>query len=231
MIAKIFHDRGYGFIAANGDGHEVYFHRNSVIGERFEKLATGTKVRFAEEDGQGVNGRRRDTGRGSSPSGVHGRHRPRPRVAKQQRHAIGDLHGQDIARGGRDQRIRVRRCCVTWVSAAAHDANGPAMDLLDPLQRANVAADGVDGLDPRGALLLERAQLQLLRGEQVLRDPTERLAAERFAPSLTAPAKCGIWVRKCHSKVQHRAATPVVNAAPPPWPTRCLAGDSRWHPA
>jgi ribosomal subunit interface protein len=51
LIAKIFHDRGYGFIAADGDGHEVYFHRNSVIGERFEKLATGTKVRFAEEDG------------------------------------------------------------------------------------------------------------------------------------------------------------------------------------
>lgn len=51
MIAKIFHDRGYGFIAADGDGHEVYFHRNSVIGERFEKLVTGAKVRFAEEDG------------------------------------------------------------------------------------------------------------------------------------------------------------------------------------
>ena len=50
-ITKIFHDRGYGFIAADGDGHEVYFHRNSVIGERFDKLACGTKVRFAEEDG------------------------------------------------------------------------------------------------------------------------------------------------------------------------------------
>lgn len=51
VVARIFHDRGYGFIEAEGDGHEVYFHRNSVIGERFEKLSTGAKVRFAEEDG------------------------------------------------------------------------------------------------------------------------------------------------------------------------------------
>lgn len=51
VVTKIWSDRGYGFIAAEDDGHEVYFHRNSVIGERFDKLAVGTKVRFAEEDG------------------------------------------------------------------------------------------------------------------------------------------------------------------------------------
>jgi ribosomal subunit interface protein len=51
VVATIFHDRGYGFIEANGDGHEVYFHRNSVLDEKFEKVAVGTKVRFAEEDG------------------------------------------------------------------------------------------------------------------------------------------------------------------------------------
>jgi ribosomal subunit interface protein len=50
VIAKIFHDRGYGFIEAE-DGHEVYFHQNSVYGGRFEKLQVGVKVRFAEEDG------------------------------------------------------------------------------------------------------------------------------------------------------------------------------------
>lgn len=51
VISKVFYDRGYGFIAADGDGHDVYFHRNSLINEKFEKVTVGTKVRFAEEDG------------------------------------------------------------------------------------------------------------------------------------------------------------------------------------
>jgi ribosomal subunit interface protein len=52
FVSKIFHDRGYGFIEAASDGHEVYFHRNSILGDKFEKITTGTKVRFAEEDGE-----------------------------------------------------------------------------------------------------------------------------------------------------------------------------------
>lgn len=51
LVSKLFPDRGYGFIETKGDGHEVYFHRNSLINERFEKLGIGTKVRFAEEEG------------------------------------------------------------------------------------------------------------------------------------------------------------------------------------
>lgn len=51
VVTKVFHDRGYGFIEAGEDGHEVYFHRNSVINDRFEKIGVGTKVRYAEEDG------------------------------------------------------------------------------------------------------------------------------------------------------------------------------------
>jgi ribosomal subunit interface protein len=50
IVSKLFLERGYGFHEAR-DGHEVYFHRNSVLGKPFEKLAVGTKVRFAEEDG------------------------------------------------------------------------------------------------------------------------------------------------------------------------------------
>jgi ribosomal subunit interface protein len=50
VVAKIFHDRGYGFIEAE-DGHEVYFHQNSVLDGRFEKIQVGQKVRYAEEDG------------------------------------------------------------------------------------------------------------------------------------------------------------------------------------
>lgn len=33
------------------DGRLIYFHRNSVLGRPFEKLTTGTEVRFAEEPG------------------------------------------------------------------------------------------------------------------------------------------------------------------------------------
>ena len=50
IVAKLFPDRGYGFIEAE-DGREIYFHRNSVLGTSFEKLHVGSKVRFAEEDG------------------------------------------------------------------------------------------------------------------------------------------------------------------------------------
>jgi ribosomal subunit interface protein len=50
VVAKLFPDRGYGFIEAE-DGREIYFHRNSLMGSGFDGLALGAKVRFAEEDG------------------------------------------------------------------------------------------------------------------------------------------------------------------------------------
>jgi cold shock CspA family protein len=49
-IAKIFHDRDYGFID-NADGREIYFHRNSIVGTKFDKLKPGVTVRFVEVDG------------------------------------------------------------------------------------------------------------------------------------------------------------------------------------
>jgi len=50
VVAKLFLERGYGFLA-DDDGREIYFHKNSVLDGRFERLAVGTKVRYAEEDG------------------------------------------------------------------------------------------------------------------------------------------------------------------------------------
>lgn len=41
---------GYGFIRSF-DNREVYFHRNSVLHGGFERLAVGTEVRFAPEEG------------------------------------------------------------------------------------------------------------------------------------------------------------------------------------
>ena len=40
----------FGFLEA-ADGHEVYFHRNSVLDGAFSLLAVGTHVAFAEEMG------------------------------------------------------------------------------------------------------------------------------------------------------------------------------------
>ena len=41
----------FGFLEAS-DGHEVYFHRNSVLDGAFGHLAVGTQVTFAEEMGE-----------------------------------------------------------------------------------------------------------------------------------------------------------------------------------
>jgi len=51
VVSKLFGDRGYGFIQCEDDGHEIYFHKNSVLHGKFEKLTVGTRVRYAEEDG------------------------------------------------------------------------------------------------------------------------------------------------------------------------------------
>jgi cold shock CspA family protein len=47
-VTKLLPD--YGFIEA--DDHGVYFHRNSVVGGHFDQLRIGSRVRFAEEDGE-----------------------------------------------------------------------------------------------------------------------------------------------------------------------------------
>jgi cold shock CspA family protein len=50
VIAALHPDRDHGFIAAS-DGREIYFHRNSVQGARFEDLVAGQEVRFSEAIG------------------------------------------------------------------------------------------------------------------------------------------------------------------------------------
>jgi cold shock CspA family protein len=41
----------FGFLEA-ADGHQVYFHRNSVLGGAFDRLAVGSRVTFVEESGE-----------------------------------------------------------------------------------------------------------------------------------------------------------------------------------
>lgn len=50
IVEKLF-DEGYGFLRGVGDERQVYFHRNSVLHDDFERLAVGTEVRFTPQDG------------------------------------------------------------------------------------------------------------------------------------------------------------------------------------
>ena len=53
IVSELHLENGYGFIKTL-NGREIYFHKNSVLRNEFEKLKTGTQVRFFEE--QGVKG-------------------------------------------------------------------------------------------------------------------------------------------------------------------------------
>jgi cold shock CspA family protein len=50
-VKRLSQTKGFGFIRAD-DGHEIYFHRNSVIGGGFPKLRRGARVSFVEEVGE-----------------------------------------------------------------------------------------------------------------------------------------------------------------------------------
>jgi cold shock CspA family protein len=50
-ICELHPEEGYGRIET-ADGRLIYFHRNSVLDHPFAHLATGTRVRFAEEVGE-----------------------------------------------------------------------------------------------------------------------------------------------------------------------------------
>src|SRR5690606_23242688 len=52
IVEKIFADEGYGFLRTLDDNREIYFHRNSVLHEGFDRLAVGTEVRFSPEEGE-----------------------------------------------------------------------------------------------------------------------------------------------------------------------------------
>lgn len=50
-IVRMFPEEGYGFLQAE-DGHEVYFHQNSVLAGAWNTLEVGMEVRYAEEPGE-----------------------------------------------------------------------------------------------------------------------------------------------------------------------------------
>ena len=50
-VCKLFPTEGYGFVETPG-GRELYFHRNSVLDDGFDRLEIGSSVEFAEEPGE-----------------------------------------------------------------------------------------------------------------------------------------------------------------------------------
>lgn len=51
MVVRLFCEEGYGFLRAL-DGREMYFHRNAVLHDDFDRLEVGTGVRFDERIGE-----------------------------------------------------------------------------------------------------------------------------------------------------------------------------------
>jgi cold shock CspA family protein/ribosome-associated translation inhibitor RaiA len=54
-IARLLADRDCGFIQA-ADGAEIYFHRNSVANDGFDRLAVGDEVRFVAQHAESAHG-------------------------------------------------------------------------------------------------------------------------------------------------------------------------------
>lgn len=50
FVYKILRKEGFGFLRTE-EGREIYFHRNSVLNDDFDRLEIGTGVRFVEETG------------------------------------------------------------------------------------------------------------------------------------------------------------------------------------
>ena len=51
IVSALYLEAGYGFLETS-DGREVYFHRNSVLDDGFDRLEIGSAVTFAEEPGE-----------------------------------------------------------------------------------------------------------------------------------------------------------------------------------
>ncbi|HVS66049.1 MAG TPA: cold shock domain-containing protein [Thermoanaerobaculia bacterium] len=51
LVVRTFPDQDYGFLKTE-QGREIYFHRNSVPDDEFDRLTVGTEVRFEETMGE-----------------------------------------------------------------------------------------------------------------------------------------------------------------------------------
>lgn len=45
-------DKGFGFITAEGDDKDIFFHNSSLVGVTFEELQEGDAITFETEDSE-----------------------------------------------------------------------------------------------------------------------------------------------------------------------------------
>jgi cold shock CspA family protein/ribosome-associated translation inhibitor RaiA len=50
LVVRLFREQGYGFIKSL-DGQEIYFHKNSLTGDEFDRLEIGTGVQWYQQEG------------------------------------------------------------------------------------------------------------------------------------------------------------------------------------
>jgi cold shock CspA family protein/ribosome-associated translation inhibitor RaiA len=50
LVIRLFREKGYGFIKGP-NGEEIYFHKNSLLGNDFDRIEIGTGVQWHEEEG------------------------------------------------------------------------------------------------------------------------------------------------------------------------------------
>lgn len=55
VVTKLFREAGYGFLR-DDMGREIYFHRNSVLENDFDRIEVGTGVNFYEHEDEGEHG-------------------------------------------------------------------------------------------------------------------------------------------------------------------------------
>lgn len=51
LVIRLFPEQDYGFLKTL-EGREIYFHKNSVLHDDFDRLTVGTEVRFVEQMGE-----------------------------------------------------------------------------------------------------------------------------------------------------------------------------------
>jgi cold shock CspA family protein len=52
VVVRLFPEKDYGFLKNLEDGREIFFHRNSVSHDDFDRLEVGTGVRYVESPGE-----------------------------------------------------------------------------------------------------------------------------------------------------------------------------------
>lgn len=52
IVTKLFPEQGYGFIKSLDSDEDIYFHRNSVVEDDFDRIEVGTGVRFVAQQSE-----------------------------------------------------------------------------------------------------------------------------------------------------------------------------------